>query len=70
MGLKIHPSLNDESNMERNWVQFPRLLTTIILTQKLDVPAIAVHMDLPLSKVYALFHRAGQVNEDNIERSK
>lgn len=64
MDLKIHSNLNDESNMERNWIQFPRLLTTIILTQKLDVPAIAVHMDLPLSKVYGLFHRAGIVVAD------
>lgn len=68
--IKIHPDLNTESNLERNWIQFPRLLTTIILTQKLNVPAIAVHMDLPLSKVYGLFHRAGVVLEDIDKRSK
>ena len=58
MDVKIIGTLNEGLNWERNWIQFPRLIRSMVLTQSLDVPAIAEHLDLSLTQVYALIKRA------------
>ena len=70
MTVKLHNDMNEGLNWERNWIQFPRLIAEIKATQKLDVPAIAVKMDLPLTKVYELLHSAEKLWSEIQERSK